>query len=115
MSDNKDFFKQQTQSSRIKAMIISEYFPQYCQIISKKHIPNKLGYYDMFAGPGRYDDGNPSTPLMVAEKCYANAFLREKVWMVFNDLAYGDKLEENFLESFPKGTFKQSPHFACQK
>ena len=115
MSDNKDLFKQQTQSSRIKAMIISEYFPQYCQIISKKHIPNKLGYYDMFAGPGRYDDGNPSTPLMVAEKCYANAFLREKVWMVLNDLAYGDKLEENFLESFPKGTFKQSPHFACQK
>lgn len=115
MSDNKDFFKQQTDSSRIKATIISEYFPQYCQIISKKHQPKRLGYYDMFAGPGRYDDGNPSTPLMVAEKCYESPFLRENVWFVFNDLAYGDKLKENFEESFPTGSFKISPFFANRK
>ena len=110
--DNKDFFKIQTDSSRIKAAIISEYFPQYCLIISKKHQPMKLGYYDMFAGPGRYEDGNPSTPLLVAEKCYNNAFLKEKVWMVFNDMAYGDILKENFEESYPVGTFRNAPFFA---
>lgn len=109
---NKDFFQKQTDSSRIKAAIISEYFPQYCLIISKKHQPKKLGYYDMFAGPGRYDDGKPSTPLLVAEKCYNNAFLRDNVWMVFNDMAYGDILKENFEESYPAGTFRNAPFFA---
>ena len=36
MSDNKDFFKKQTDSSRVKAAFISEYIPRYCHIISRK-------------------------------------------------------------------------------
>ena len=91
MSDNKDFFAKQTDSSRVKAQIISEYFPQYCKIISKRHMPKKFGYYDMFAGPGMYGDGSRSTPLLVAEKCFEDASLRNRVWMVFNDMAYGDE------------------------
>ena len=75
-TDNKDFFKQQTDSSRVKATIISEYFPSYCKIICKRHVPRKFGYYDMFAGPGMYEDGCLSTPLLVASKCYKDAFLR---------------------------------------
>ena len=66
MSDNKDFFKKQTDSSRVKAAIISEYFPQYCKIISRRHVPQRFGYFDMFAGPGIYDDGSLSTPLLIA-------------------------------------------------
>lgn len=66
-TDNKDFFKQQTDSSRVKATIISEYFPSYCKIIGKRHVPKKFGYYDMFAGPGMYEDGGLSTPLLVAD------------------------------------------------
>ena len=112
--DNKNFFDKQTVSSRIKATIISEYFPQYCRIISKRHEPKKLGYYDMFAGPGRYEDGNPSTPLLVAEKCYNDEFLRNKVWMVFNDMAYGEVLKENFEEVFPKNSFRNEPFFASR-
>jgi len=46
MSDNKDFFKKQTDSSRVKAAIISEYFPQYCKIISRRHVPQRFGYFD---------------------------------------------------------------------
>lgn len=46
MSDNKDFFKKQTDSSRVKAAIISEYFPQYCKIISRRHTPQRFGYFD---------------------------------------------------------------------
>ena len=111
MSDNKDFFAKQTDSSRVKAQIISEYFPQYCKIISKKHMPKRFGYYDMFAGPGMYGDGSRSTPLLVAEKCYEDASLRNRVWMVFNDMAYGDELKENFEAIYPNGTFEQKPHF----
>lgn len=111
-TDNKDFFKQQTDSSRIKATIISEYFPSYCKIICKRHVPRKFGYYDMFAGPGMYEDGCLSTPLLVASKCYKDAFLRERVWMVFNDMVYGDVLRENFEANFPIGTFRYKPFFA---
>ena len=83
MSDNKDFFKKQTDSSRVKAAIISEYFPQYCHIISRRHTPQRFGYFDMFAGPGIYEDESWSTPLLVAKNCYEDTFLRDKVWMVF--------------------------------
>ena len=112
MSDNKDFFKKQTDSSRVKAAIISEYFPQFCKIISRRHTPRQFGYIDMFAGPGIYDDGSLSTPLLVAKKCYEDSFLRERVWMVFNDLDFGDKLRENFEKFYQSGTFPNEPFFA---
>lgn len=112
MSDNKDFFKKQTDSSRVKAAIISEYFPQYCKIISRRHLPQRFGYFDMFAGPGIYDDGSMSTPLLIAKNCYEDQFLRERVWMVFNDMAFGDKLKENFEKYYQSGTFSNEPFFA---
>lgn len=115
MSDNKDFFKHQTDSSRVKAAIISEYFPQYCMIISRRHRPERFGYFDMFAGPGIYDDESPSTPLLIAKKCYEEPLLRERVWMVFNDMAYGEQLKLNFERFYPSGTFGIDPYFANRK
>lgn len=112
MSDNKDFFKTQTDSSRVKAAIISEYYPQYCKIISRRHTPQRFGYFDMFAGPGIYEDESWSTPLLVAKNCYEDPFLRDRVWMVFNDMAFGDKLKENFEKFFQSGTFRYEPFFA---
>ena len=112
MSDNKDFFKKQTDSSRVKAAIISEYFPQYCKIISRRHVPQRFGYFDMFAGPGIYNDGSLSTPLLIAKNCYEDQFLRERVWMVFNDMTFGDKLKENFEKYYQSGTFANEPFFA---
>ena len=96
-TDNKDFLKQQTDSSRVKATIISEYFPSYRKIIGRHHVPKKFGYYDMFAGPGMYEDGGLSTPLLVAGKCANDSYLRERVWMVFNDMMYGDTLINNIM------------------
>lgn len=112
MSDNKDFFKHQTDSSRVKAAIISEYFPQYCRIISRRHCPKQFGYFDMFAGPGIYEDESWSTPLLVAKNCYEDENLRDRVWMVFNDMAFGDVLKVNFEKYFPNGSFKYEPFFA---
>jgi len=60
MIDN-TFFERQTLSSRVKASIVSEYFPKYCKIIVKGYMPNRIGYFDLFAGPGVYEDGNCST------------------------------------------------------
>ncbi len=62
------FFESQTPSSRTKAQIVAKYFPQYCKIILKK--PQKeIRYLDLFAGPGKYEDGHLSTPLLIADQC----------------------------------------------
>jgi len=105
------FFEKQTISSRIKAGIVSEYFPNYCKIIVRKHIPKEIRYIDLFAGPGIYDDGNPSTPILIAKHCHNDDFLKQKVKMIFNDNQYSRELKENFLREFPEGSFTKKPHF----
>lgn len=111
MKENQ-FFEKQTMSSWVKASIVSEYFPKYCVIIVSKHKPKCLRYIDLFAGPGKYEDGKPSTPLMIAQKCYQNENLRDSVRFIFNDMKYRDQLEANFLKEFPKGSFRHIPFFA---
>lgn len=106
-----NFFERQTLSSKVKASIVSEYFPKYCKIIVKKHVPKRIGYFDLFAGPGMYEDGNFSTPLLLAKNCCNDALLKEKVWMVFNDNIFSTRLKDNFLREFPEGTFTNKPHF----
>ena len=45
MKENQ-FFEQQTMSSRVKASIVSEYFPKFCNIIINKHKPKELRYIE---------------------------------------------------------------------
>ena len=68
----------------------------------------------MFADPGMYEDGGLSTPLLVAGKCAKDSYLRDRVWMVFNDMLYGDILKENFEANYPDGTFRYKPFFASR-
>ena len=105
------FFEKQTHSSRIKASIVSEYFPSYCKIIVKKHMPKQLRFIDLFSGPGYYEDGNASTPILVARHCKNDDFLKNKVRLIFNDNVYSNELKQNFATEFPEGTFKYNPHF----
>lgn len=110
MKEN-EFFEKQTISSKIKASIVSEYFPSYCKIIKRKHLPNEIRYIDLFAGPGLYGDGNVSTPILIARQCQNDDFLRKNVKFIFNDNQYSSALEENFCREFPNGTFSKKVHF----
>jgi len=105
------FFEKQTISSKIKASIVSEYFPSYSKIIAKKNKPKAIRYIDLFAGPGLYEDLNPSTPILVARHCKKDEFLRKTVWMIFNDNKFIDTLENNFKKEFPENTFAKKVHF----
>ncbi|KAA2224003.1 three-Cys-motif partner protein TcmP [Chryseobacterium sediminis] len=105
------FFENQTISSKIKASIISEYFPSYCSIITSKYQPKQIRYIDLFAGPGFYEDGNPSTPILIGKHCSKIELLRQNVKMIFNDNYYHDALKTNFKNEFPEGTFAKSIHF----
>lgn len=107
-----NFFEKQTASSKVKASIISEYFPSYCKIIVKKHMPKQIRYIDLFAGPGLYEDGNPSTPILIARHCYKDDFLKQNVQMFFNDNEYKSDLVKNFYAEFPNKPFKHEPFFA---
>jgi three-Cys-motif partner protein len=105
------FFEKQTFSSRIKASIVSEYFPSYSKIIVKKYTPKAVRYIDLFAGPGFYNDKNPSTPILIAKQCQKDAELKDTVKMIFNDNCYAEELKKNFNSEFEENTFKHKPHF----
>ena len=104
------FFEHQTISSKIKALIVSDYFPKYCKILLK-YPQEKIRYIDLFAGPGIYEDGSISTPILVANACYADSILRSTVELAFNDNVYCSKLKDNFEQNYPIGSFANEPHF----
>lgn len=104
------FFEKQTASSKIKAQIVAEYFPQYCKIILKKN-QQEIRYLDLFSGPGIYEDKNLSTPLLIGKACAIDASLAEKVHFLFNDNTHSEVLKNNFHSHFPEGTFKYAPKF----
>ncbi len=107
---NENFFKRQTASSLIKAKIVAEYFPQYCRIILKKP-QEQIVYMDLFSGPGLYEDGKHSTPLLIAKSCATDDILKSKVQLAFNDNHYSNELQKNFSNFFSDDAFTFPPRF----
>jgi three-Cys-motif partner protein len=92
----KRFFEESREQSLVKATIVEKYFDAWAKIIigaqkaSRRPFANKIGYVDLFAGPGRYRDGADSTPLRVLQHAIKERDLRERLVTIFND-----KDEEN--------------------
>lgn len=86
MPKTKSFFLEQTEASRLKAGIVSKYFSAWANVIASQGRP-RIGYLDLYSGPGRYDDGNPSTPLFIIENTvnHKNQKVRETIRLTFND------------------------------
>lgn len=90
MSDN-SFFQISKEQSRVKAAIVSRYFEVWANVMvsTQDKQGGKYGdailYLDLFAGPGRYEDGITSTPLLVVQKAIENPKLRNRLMAVFND------------------------------
>lgn len=83
------FFQEQTDQSEVKANIVAKYFVAWAKVmlgVRRRHRRiDRLGYIDLFAGPGRYKDGSKSTPLMVLEQALATPGLPEILIAMFND------------------------------
>lgn len=109
-SGNATFYNFQTESSRIKANIVAEYFPQYSRIIYS-NLQKEIRYVDLFAGKGMYDDEKHSTPLLIAKACAQDPKLAAKVRLVFNDNKFCEELKCNFYKHFPSNTFAKEPRF----
>ena len=80
------FFASQTLRSRIKSFVVGDYYREWGHIIAYgKRSSGVMGYVDLFAGPGIYEDRAESTPLMVLRKTLDSPVLSEQVQLVFND------------------------------
>lgn len=77
------FFDEPVDQSLLKAEMVVEYFVPWARIISKR--AQRIGYFDLYAGPGRYGTGQKSTPLRILEKAIAEPDLASRLVTVFND------------------------------
>jgi three-Cys-motif partner protein len=92
------FFDESTEQSRIKADIVVKYLWAWAKVVipSTKVRKSKIGYIDLFAGPGRYKDGTKSTPLLVLEKAIDDPDMRDMIVTIFSD---ADPANAQSLES----------------
>jgi len=83
------FFSESSEQSRVKAQIVADFFFAWARIISPAAARNsgRIAYIDLFAGPGRYDDGTRSTPLLILERAIADPNMRRMLVALLNDAA----------------------------
>jgi three-Cys-motif partner protein len=85
------FFEETREQSVVKATLVEKYFDAWAGIIvgaQNQYRPgadNRIGYVDLFAGPGRYKDGAVSTPLRVLQKAIEKPAYAERLLTIFND------------------------------
>jgi three-Cys-motif partner protein len=85
------FYDERLDQSRVKSAIVATYFRQWARVMkgAAKRYPDRaagsLAYIDLFAGPGRYDDGTPSTPLLVLQEAIRDAEIAEVLVTFFNE------------------------------
>ena len=64
-STTDNFFDSQKEKSKIKVHIVTEFFKTYFSIINHTGFSDEIYYIDLFCGPGKYNDGTKSTPLVL--------------------------------------------------
>jgi three-Cys-motif partner protein len=84
---NTSFFDKPTEQSLVKATIVDKYFLAWAKVIipRAKKTYNKIGYIDLFSGPGRYQDGSKSTPILILEKAINHPDMQKMLVTKFND------------------------------
>ena len=96
----KRFFEESKQQSQIKSAIVSKYFGAWAKVMigvqnKNRQRDTRIAYIDLFAGPGRYEDGTISTPLLVLKKAIQDTDLRQCLVTIFNDK---DETNKNSLQ-----------------
>lgn len=81
------FFDESQAQSRLKASIVTKYFWVWANVVKRaaRTRTGRIAYIDLFAGPGRYEDGTKSTPLLVLEQAIKDPDMREMLVTIFND------------------------------
>ncbi len=77
-----NFFAKPTDASKRKHEIVCQYFRAYTNVLARNH---NVGYADLFAGPGLYDNKEKSVPVLITEIVVASPLLRKQVHLWFNE------------------------------
>ena len=112
VKQSSDFFEEPEEQSRVKSAIVSKYCDTWARIVLKTQKNNELkynrrkgiiAYLDLYAGPGKYDNGDYSTPLLIIQKAQSIPGLPERMSYYFNDSDKENinKLEKNIQDTFP--------------
>jgi three-Cys-motif partner protein len=78
-----NFFEVQTPESRAKTGIVVDHFAAWQNIIGSRS-DGELAYLDLYAGPGRFEDGTDSTPPIIVRKMIESKFA-SRFRVVFNE------------------------------
>jgi three-Cys-motif partner protein len=101
MADS-SFFDESRDNSLVKSEIVAKYFWAWAKIMIKQiknaqeknrqndnKNPQKksteIAYIDLFSGPGCYQDGSKSTPLLILERAIADPDMSQMLVTLFND------------------------------
>jgi three-Cys-motif partner protein len=99
-----DFFKETSEQSHVKALIVRDYFLQWARVMlgaqKQQGKTNSFAYIDLFAGPGQYEDGSDSTPLLVLKAAIENPEIAQSLVAIFNDISKSnaDSLKQKILQ-----------------
>ncbi len=91
MTSGEDFFEERREQSNVKTEIVRKYFIAWANVVlpSIESRDGKLGYIDLFSGPGIYEDGSKSTPIIVIEEAINHPKLgiklQKRLVTLFND------------------------------
>lgn len=84
-----NFFDKQTPENKTKTDIVEKFFIAWARVIGGHQKSTRpqidLGYVDLFSGPGKFDDGNESTPLRILRAVLTNSTWRSSLISVFNE------------------------------
>lgn len=110
--DNSEFFKKKNSWSLIKDTLLGCYLLPYLQKVLATRKP--ICYVDCFAGKGKFEDGQPGSPIIALKarddclkRTKMDIDVRSAIDMTFIDLNYADNLQMN-LASY--NNFYGEPH-----
>lgn len=119
MAEN--FFDEQSEQSQIKASIVADYFWSWGKVITGHQKAagkeQKIAYIDLFAGPGRYESGTASTPLLILEQAINDPLFRTSLVSMFNDRDPENvSTLQQAVSALPGiGTLKYAPDIFCEE
>lgn len=112
---NKEFFQETKKQSIVKTEIVTEFFYTWARVVtpSARKYGNRIAYIDLYAGPGRYENGNKSTPLRILEIAVKDSAFQNMLVTVFNDRepAHAKSLAKAVAETPGIEKLKYQPKF----
>ena len=98
--------------SQAKVKLLGDYLYKYISIISNDRYTEKINLYDLFCGPGLYDDGGEGSPLVILRKinnsfqasytktpkidCYFNDYSEDKITALRSTVKNNKKYQNKY-------------------